>query len=254
MTENPSAEICEICGPKKSGLPTWLEAALWLALLGPLFFLIYGGCNAYTATRAYVPSFFFEWERRIPFVPVMIVPYMSIDLFFAGAFFLCREKSELRTLAARILFAFVISAAVFLLFPLRYGWPRPAVDGFLGAVFAPLNAFDQPFNLCPSLHISLRTILWQVYGLRTRPWPWLRWTLEIWFMLIAASTLLVYQHHVIDLLGGYVVALLALRLFRGQQKRIAPTPEPAINNEALSPSPCPSPEPPTNSPPRSSPS
>ena len=239
--------------PRK-GIPIWLEAALWLAFTGPLFFLVYGGCNAFTATRAHVPSFFFEWERHIPFVPAMILPYMSIDLFFAGSFFLCQTKGELRTHAFRIIFSILISGLCFLLFPLRYGWPRPAVDGFLGSVFAPLNGFDQPFNLCPSLHISLRTILWQVYGPRTRPWPWLCWTLDLWFMLIAASTLLVYQHHVIDLLGGYVVALLALRLVR-EKKAVAAATVPALNNDDPSPSlsPCPSPELPTNSPPRSSP-
>ena len=94
----------------------------------------------------------------------MILPYMSIDLFFAGSFFLCRSRGELRVHAWRIALAFALSAAGFLLFPLRYGWPRPAVGGWLGALFAPLNGFDQPFNLCPSLHISLRALLWRVYG------------------------------------------------------------------------------------------
>ena len=238
--------------PRRS-LPLWIEAVLWLVLLGGGFFLVYGGCNAFTATRAHVPSFFFEWERRIPFVPAMIVPYMSIDLFFAGSFFLCRNRSELRTLAARIAFAIAISALAFVLFPLRYGWPRPAVDGLLGLIFAPLDGFDQPFNLCPSLHISLRTILWRVYGPAVRGVPWLRWSLEAWFMLIAASTLLVYQHHVIDLFGGYAVALLALWLFRGEKKIAAP-PGSAPNHEtAAHPPPCPHPSAPTTSPPRSSP-
>ena len=36
-----------------------------------------------------VGTFAFAWERFIPFVPVMVVPYMSIDLFFVAAPFLC---------------------------------------------------------------------------------------------------------------------------------------------------------------------
>ncbi len=105
------------------------ESACWLALLGGGFFLVYGLCNAFAATRAHVPSFFFEWERRIPFVPAMILPYMSIDLFFAGSFFLFRDRARLRRHAARIAFAIAISGLAFLLFPLRYGWARPPVDG-----------------------------------------------------------------------------------------------------------------------------
>ena len=50
------------------------------------FLVVYGGCNWITAQRHDVGTIFFEWERLIPFVPLMIVPYMSIDLFFvAGA-------------------------------------------------------------------------------------------------------------------------------------------------------------------------
>ena len=127
-----------------------------------MFFVVYGWCNAFTAQRADVGTFYFGWEKRIPFVPVMVVPYLSIDLFFAGSFFLCRDKATLRAHALRIVLAIIISAIGFLLFPLRFGWARPAVSGWLGTLFAPLNALDQPYNLCPSLHISLRTMLWHV--------------------------------------------------------------------------------------------
>ncbi len=185
----------------------WLAATAWLVVLGPLFFVVYGWCNAVSAARPHVGSFFFAWERHIPFVPWMIVPYLSIDLFFALSFFLCRGRAQLHTHAARIALAIAISAAFFLLFPLRYGWPRPAVGGFLGILFAPLNAMDLPYNLCPSLHISLRTILWRVYGRRLHEHRTWRLACGGWFFLIGVSTLFVYQHHVIDLLGGYAVGL-----------------------------------------------
>ncbi len=202
----------------------WLAAALWLALLGPGFFLVYGWCNAFTSHRHDVGSFFFQWEKHIPFVPVMILPYMSIDLFFAGSFFLCRTRTELRVHAWRIALAIGISAAGFLLFPLRYGWARPAVGGWLGVLFAPLNALDQPYNLFPSMHISLRALLWNVYGRHTRAWPWLRGCCAGWFFLIGVSTLLVYQHHVIDLLGGFLVAVVCQAVIREESVPCPPIP------------------------------
>ena len=42
--------------------------------------------------------------------------------------------------------------------------------------------------------------------------PWLRTAAWGWFTLIGVSTLLVYQHHVIDLLGGFLVAVVCCRL------------------------------------------
>ena len=212
----------------------WLLAALALAALGPGFFLVYGWCNAFTAGRTDVHSFYFAWERFIPFVPVLIVPYLSLDLFFSGSFFLCRRRAELGVLSQRYALAILLSAAGFLLFPLRYGWPRPAVEGWLGALFAPLNALDQPFNLCPSLHISLRTIAWTVYGRHTRG-P-LRHTLHLWFFLIGLSTLLTYQHHLIDLAGGWMVAACCVAVCRERPDRDN-DPRPATSPTGCSP-PC----------------
>src|SRR5438270_13463445 len=57
--------------------------------LSILFLIVYGGCNWITSHRTGVGTFYFEWERRIPFVPFFILPYMSIDLFFVAAPFLC---------------------------------------------------------------------------------------------------------------------------------------------------------------------
>src|SRR5262249_31674539 len=87
--------------------------------LSILFLVIYGGCNWITARRANVPTFYFEWERAIPFVPFFILPYMSIDLFFVAAPFLCRTGRELSVLAKRIAFVIVVAGICFLLFPLR---------------------------------------------------------------------------------------------------------------------------------------
>src|SRR5205823_97422 len=51
------------------------------AALSVLFLVVYGGCNWITSQRADVATFYFQWERAIPFVPFFILPYMSIDLF-----------------------------------------------------------------------------------------------------------------------------------------------------------------------------
>jgi protein-tyrosine phosphatase len=189
----------------------WLAAGLWALFLGAYFFVVYGMCNWVSSTKADVPIFYFSWERMIPFVPWMIVPYMSIDLFFAGSTFICRDKNELHTLISRIVFAISASAICFLLFPLKFGYARPEIHGFVAKLFIPLNLHDLPFNLAPSLHISLRWIVWSIYERNARG----RWRqmLNIWFFLIAASTLLVYQHHVIDVIAGDCMAFLCFYLF-----------------------------------------
>lgn len=49
---------------------------------GLLFEIFYNGANFYTTTRSDVGTWAFEWEQYIPFVPAMIVPYWTLNLFF----------------------------------------------------------------------------------------------------------------------------------------------------------------------------
>src|SRR5688500_6919270 len=141
-----------------SNMSFW-KAAKTSALLSFLWLIVYGATNWLSSIRQNVGTLYFEWERHIPFVPWMIIPYMSIDLFFITAPFLCRSDEELRTLRNRITFGILLAGACFLLFPLRFAFDRPPASGWLGVVFDAFRSMDKPFNLLPSLHITLRTIL-----------------------------------------------------------------------------------------------
>jgi protein-tyrosine phosphatase/membrane-associated phospholipid phosphatase len=181
-------------------------AARTSLLLSLLFLVVYGSCNWITAQRTDVGTWYFEWERYIPFVPLMIIPYMSIDLFFVAAPFLCRDTRELRTFAQRISLAIVVAGICFLVFPLRFAFERPATtgSGWLGTLFDIFRGLDQPYNLFPSLHIALRTILADLYARHSRGLGYI--LVQVWFSLIGLSTVFTYQHHIVDVLGGFVLA------------------------------------------------
>src|SRR5690349_18778133 len=106
----------------------WLPALFWSATASLSFLLIYGGVNLLTQLRAHtshIPTAALPWELRyIPIIPAMIVPYMSIDLFFAASFFLCADKAELYTHTKRLYASLVIACACFLAFPLTSAFPR----------------------------------------------------------------------------------------------------------------------------------
>lgn len=205
-----------VCSPTRWGLR---GTAAQTSLVLSLFFLaVYGSCNWITAQRTDVGTWYFAWERHIPFVPLMIVPYMSIDLFFAAAPFLCENRRELRTFACRIAFAIIVAGGCFLVLPLRFAFERPAAPGWLGAVFDMFRNFDQPYNLFPSLHITLRTVLADLYARHTRGSVYA--VLQAWFSLIGLSTVLTYQHHLVDILGGFVLAAVCFYLFRATPIRL----------------------------------
>ncbi len=187
-------------------------AARRSASLALLFLGVYGGCNWMTAQRTDVGVWYYEWERLIPFWPLMIVPYLSIDAFFLVAPFLCRDRDELRVLSARIATAIVVAGICFAVFPLRFAFDRPAIDGWLGALFNGFTTLDRPYNLFPSLHITLAVILADTYARHTS--GLLRIALLVWFALIGLSTVFTFQHHVVDLAGGLLLATIVHYLIR----------------------------------------
>ena len=189
-----------------------LKAFTVSAGLSVLFLVVYGGCNWITGQRGQVGSFYFQWEHAIPFVPFMILPYMSIDLFFIAAPFLCRTDEELRIFSRRVVAAILIAGLCFLLFPLRFAFPRPHASGSLGAIFDWFRGMDSPFNLLPSLHAALLLILIDLYARNLR--GVFLFAAMLWFFLIGLSPLLTYQHHVIDIVGGFVLAGYCFYLFR----------------------------------------
>ncbi|HEU4771178.1 MAG TPA: phosphatase PAP2 family protein [Candidatus Udaeobacter sp.] len=196
------------------------KALVVSAGLSALFLVVYGGCNWITAHSENVGTFYFAWERGIPFVPFFILPYMSIDLFFIAAPFVCRTDRELSILVKRIAAAIILAGICFLVFPLRFAFPRPHADGSLGAVFDWFRGMDAPYNLLPSLHAALTLILLDIYLNQLR--GFIRVAVMIWFVLIALSPVLTYQHHVIDIVGGFVLAMLCLWLFRWPDFRSLP--------------------------------
>lgn len=212
MAATPASEI----------KPTKMSAAATSTALSALFVVVYGTCNWITAHRSDVGTWYYGWERYIPFVPLMIVPYMSIDLFYVAAPFLCRTRRELQVFAQRIMFAILVSGAFFLAMPLQMGIALPQPQGWIGAIFQFLHGFDRPTNLFPSLHITLRTILAHLYSRHTK--GIVRGAGAVWFSLIGFSTVLTYQHHVVDVIGGFALAGLSFYLFRENQSlsRVVP--------------------------------
>ncbi len=186
------------------------RGALWLALLAPLFYLSYGLANHLAAGRAQVPSLVFGWEQGIPFWAWTIYPYWSINVFYALSLFLARDRVELDRHAARLLSVQAIAVLCFVLWPLRFSFGQPPVDGGLaGLLFTALRGFDQPYNQAPSLHIALAVVLWDWYRRRIAP-GWVRGVLHVWTLAICASVLTTWQHHFVDIPTGALLGMLCV--------------------------------------------
>ncbi len=187
------------------------ERVVWLIFMGIVFFLLYGAANQLAGVTSPHPSFYMEWEKKIPFIEAFIIPYMSSDLMFVVAFLLPYTRLELRVLVARVLFIVFFSSLIFVLFPLQFAFEKPEIESF-HLLFGLLEA-DLPFNQLPSLHISFAIVLW-VSMKKYLHHTFLKALTLFWFFLIALSTLFVYQHHFIDIPTGLLMGIIAVNVIK----------------------------------------
>ena len=200
----------EVSLSREAGL--WKRGVLWLLLLAPLFFASYGFANWLSAQRDDVGTLVFAWESRIPLWPWSIVPYWSIDLLYGLSFLLPATRREMDRHGLRLLSVQVLCIACFLLWPLRFTFERPKLDGLFGGMFDVLMGFDKPFNQAPSLHIALLVVIWVMFARHTHG-LWLRGLLHGWMAMIGVSVLTTWQHHFIDVPTGVLVGWLCVWLW-----------------------------------------
>lgn len=186
-----------------------------LILCAIVFMMVYNYTAWHISTLAGVPSFVFDFEEHIPFIPWTIIPYMTSGFFFCWVFFCCNTKEQLRVLTQRMLFVTIVAGICFLLFPLRFSLPRPETEGFLFKhSFRFLKQFDSPFNQAPSLHITYAFIFWPVF----RTFKKGRNFIMLWLIFLGISTLTTYQHHFIDIITGTLLAHISFIVFPYHKK------------------------------------
>ncbi len=167
-----------------------------------LFLVVYSGTNWLTSQRSDVGTWYYAVGAIHPFRAADGHPlYVDRPVLCRGAVLVPRPPRIGHVFSPRSLWQFSWPAPASWRCRSKLGCERPHVDGWVGALFGWFFAADLPYNLCPSLHIALRTILAETYARHTRG----LWNIasHVWFSLVGFSTLLTYQHHVVDVAGGF---------------------------------------------------
>lgn len=164
-------------------------------------FFLYPLCNAIASHRLKLFEFFHPLELRIPFIPEAIWLYLLLYLLFAVIPFHL-DSHRINALKKRLIGAIVLGAIMFLGLPHGWGSPRNVPDSPLyGPIYNFLFSIDRPHNLVPSLHVTFcALILWALGGKWN--YPAAKVFVNIVLALIGLSTLLVHQHHLLDVVVG----------------------------------------------------
>lgn len=193
------------------GRAHWLAYLRFLSLFLAIFLPVYAGSGhllAQLPDRS-IPLHF-AWEKDIPLVPWMIWPYLSLfSLYLLPLLHL--SPQEMNRLARQSVLAVVVAGVFFLAVPARMGFSPTAVTGLHEPLFRLIALVDTPCNLMPSLHVTGAALI--VLGCCTaRLSRRATWMYRLWLATLAVSTVLVHQHHLIDVIAGFALALAARRL------------------------------------------
>ena len=189
----------------------WKTYLFWFVWISIAFFSVYPTCNWITAQRDHAYALYFAAELAVPFVPIFVWPYLSLyALFFVPPFIL--EPKQMNILGRGLVGVTVFAGIAFLLFPAQLGFEREVpADPFYASLFEGLFAVDHPHNLVPSLHVAFSALILitLIRAVETRV---AKAILGGWLVLLCVSTILVHQHHLLDIATGLLVAVAAYRV------------------------------------------
>jgi membrane-associated phospholipid phosphatase len=196
--------------------PGWdhIGYTLLLSLPNTLWFmLVYGGADFLTAHRHFRVRVYFTPELKIPLVPAMTIFYMSIYFSFLAGPFVLRRSHEVRALVGTLALVIFFAGIGFLLFPSELAFVPPAETqlGAWAGLFHLADKMNLTYNLAPSLHVALAVACVTVYASRASGTG--KVLLWLWAVLIAGSTILTHQHHVLDAVTGWLLAIACVKTF-----------------------------------------
>jgi membrane-associated phospholipid phosphatase len=195
--------------------PGWrhVKFAWLLSVVVSLWFaFVFVGADWFTRQRALRVRVHLDAELHIPLIPSFTLVYMSIYVLFFAVPFVLRTRREIITLALAQTLAISLAGICFLLIPAQLAF-APATNLQLGiwkALFHFADRLNLDYNLVPSLHVALSVICIELFVVHAG-WKG-KVLLRAWGVLIAASTLFTHQHHLLDVLTGYLLALATVKL------------------------------------------
>jgi membrane-associated phospholipid phosphatase len=190
--------------------PGWahLRYAALLSFANAVWFaVVYGGADWWTARRSLRVPVHLAVELRIPFVPAMTAAYMSLYLLFLAAPFVLRTRRDFRAAVFTLTVLIACGGIGFLLIPaqLAFAPPREEALGAWSGLYHFADALNLTYNLVPSLHVAFAVACVAIFAPRASgTGKALLWS---WAVLIAASTILIHQHHLLDVATGWPLGL-----------------------------------------------
>ena len=147
----------------------------------------------------------------------MAAVYLTVGPMMLLSVFIVRETRPMRQLLKVLCAQTLVGFCVFLAFPVASNFPPIPESANLPGIYQIADLINLKNNELPSLHFCFAATMALVYSGGRRPAVAILF--HGWALLIAASTLLIHEHNLLDLVAGYLLARLGARWW---QHAVAP--------------------------------
>lgn len=142
----------------------------------------------------------FNWETRIPFIPHAAWIYNSLVPLLIISLYYIRQQTRIHLLFKIFCAQVLIGCTIFLIVPIEIKFPSRYEYGELPLIFIIADSVNLTNNNFPSLHVCLAVTASVISSFYMRIAQ--RLIIYLWAIAIALSTLLIHEHHFVDVIGG----------------------------------------------------
>lgn len=178
----------------------------WFFFMLGYFTLGYLVINWFTQGRVNFYDLAFPFEQNIPFIPIFIFGYVLVYVAVLMTYFIIDDWGDWRRAIIAFLGATTTAYLFFIFLPVKM-MLRPDLAGLSGISneVARLYYFiDLPNNCFPSLHVTYPTLATLVAWRHHRT---MRWVFAAMAFIVSISVVIVKQHYIADVAGGFINAV-----------------------------------------------
>lgn len=208
----PSFAMSDIAQTRRWTLPSSdnaLAGALFSLAFFTIFIIFFGGASALSALIPWRAQVALPFELGIPFRPEWSLVYMSMIPLLLLLPLVRPRWRDLFPIFATLVAETIVASVFFIVLPVQSSFPDRHATGMWREVFLVADTLNLERNLFPSLHVAFAAtallVLAPAVGLGAR------FLLFAWVSAIAASTLLIHEHHIVDVAAGMLLAVIAWR-------------------------------------------
>lgn len=155
-----------------------------------------------------------SWDDKIPFCEFFVIPYLFWFIYLIGMhlYTLLYDIDAFKKMMKFIILTYSVTIVIYLLFPTCQEL-RPLQferDNFLTRFMTDFYQFDTNTNVCPSIHvIGTLAVLFTAFHCKDLKGIGWRVIFMVTTVLICASTVLLKQHSILDVLAALPICLVA---------------------------------------------